>query len=286
MKKILTVLLCILNGGVVCALPMGNPADASLLCDGLFREGHCADPCDPCLSWCEGMSFRLGFYGDYVFEKHMEADIKAHPDIEHMTLMTNASYFAVNFWDRFDFFATLGASKMTVQAVGSTFSGAVGVFDSLVNLETNTNFSWSLGARAMIWECGSTLFGLEGQYFRNCSPIHRICVSEDLCVFPDKDLEATYAAWQVGIGLAHRIHFLVPYAGIKWSGASASFGKALVDFNPPTPGSTIVLNNIQNKHYFGYAVGISLVDCEKMALVVEGRWLDETALYVGGHLRF
>ncbi len=80
-------------------------SEASLLHDGLFWEGHCgADPCDPCLTWCDAFSLRVGFYGDYVFNRHMRIH---HPSggnshqLETFQLFTNAGYLALNLWEPF-----------------------------------------------------------------------------------------------------------------------------------------------------------------------------------------
>ncbi len=83
MKKIIFTILTILSCGGAYALPVGNPSDASLLYDGLIWEGHCADMCDPCVTWCDAFSVRIGFYGDYVFNRHMQVDtIEDQSDIE------------------------------------------------------------------------------------------------------------------------------------------------------------------------------------------------------------
>jgi len=91
-----------------------------------------------------------------------------------------------------------------------------------------------------------------------------------------------YQEWQIGIGISHRINILVPYIGVKWSRARADFDQALVAL----PSFSALLNDIQNKKLWGYAVGISLVDCEKTSLAIEGRWGDEKAVYVNSQIRF
>ncbi len=73
MKKWIFCSLCLLSSGAVYALPVGNPAEASLLTNGIFfSPGVNCNPCDPCFSWFDIWSLKLGFYGDYVFNRHLK----------------------------------------------------------------------------------------------------------------------------------------------------------------------------------------------------------------------
>lgn len=279
MKKLFMSMISLLACGAAFALPVGNPSDASLLCDGLIWEGHCGDPCDPCLSWCDAWSFRVGFYGDYVFNRHLEVDNDAidNPDIEHAEIYTNAGYFAFNMYDRFDVFATLGATNLRLETNASAFRGTT---NSRFVLETETAFSWSIGARATIWECGCTSLGAEGQYFRTCPDIRYVDVGYTSGNYPDGILDARYWEWQVGLGVAHRINMFVPYVAVKYSRGHLDLDTASLT------SPTATLYNSDTKKHWGYAVGVSLVDCEKASLTVEGRFADEKALHVNGQIRF
>lgn len=276
MKKLLVTVLTFLTCGAVYALPVGNPADASLLCDGLILEGHCGDPCDPYLTWCDAFSVRFGFYGDYVFNRHLEIDShESDAIIEHTHLTTNAGFIAANFWDRFDLFTTLGITNFSIDTNVSAFSPTSG---PRLEIESSSRFSWSLGVRGTIWECGCTSLGAEGQYFFTHSDIRRVTLSSLVSVYPD-NVDSKYREWQIGLGLAHRINVFVPYVAVKWSRAKVSFDNALVI-------PDVSLTNLQSEKDWGFAVGVSLVDCEKTSLTVEGRWCDERALYVNGQIRF
>ena len=277
MKKLFMTMLSVLACGAVYALPVGNPADASLLCDGLFWEGHCGDPCDPCLTWCDAWSFRIGFYGDYVWNRHMEVDDHG-PDIEQTELFTNAGFIAFNLYDRVDIFGTLGATNIFIDTNATAFHGGI---DDRLEIETETHFSWSVGGRATLWECGCTSLGVEGQYFYTKPDVTRVTQAATASVYPgNHQVQAKYREWQVGVGIAHRINMLVPYIAVKWASSQLIFDHAI-------PGiGTVVLDNLESKKYFGYAVGVSLVDCEKASLTVEGRFADEKALYVNGQIRF
>jgi major outer membrane protein len=185
MKKLITMACALLFAGGIYALPVGNPADARLLTTGIFCEGSCqeCDLCDPCFSWCDAFSFRFGFYGDYVFNRHLcisnsDFDDDNDRDIEHTEIFTNAGYLALNFCNRFDLFATLGQTNLFLETSARDFvlhglmHGIVVITamphdvrtpldlaSSRFFLETSDRFSWSVGANGILWECGCWTLG-------------------------------------------------------------------------------------------------------------------------------
>jgi major outer membrane protein len=284
MKKLYVTLLTVLACGAAYALPVGNPSDASLLCDGLLWEGHCGDPCDPCLSWCDAFSIRVGFYGDYVFDRNLEIDTnESEKDIERTRLNTNAGLIVANFWDRFDVFTVLGATNLFIetnaQAFSSPFAG------TRFEIETNSSFCWSLGARGTIWECGCTTLGAEFQYFYARPEVNRVSIGATDSIYPDK-VDAKYREWQIGAGISHRINMFVPYVAVKWSRSKLNFDNATFVFTTPSALGTAILPHLESPKEWGFAVGVSLVDCEKASLTIEGRFGDEQALHVNGQIRF
>lgn len=291
MKKLVVTMLTVLTCGAAYALPVGNPSEASLLTDGVFCEGKCCDWCDPCFNWCDAFSFRVGFYGDYNFNRHMEiGDINEDADrhggqVSEFQVWTNAGYLALNFCNRADIFATLGASSLN-------FDGNARNFDLLdttgewLDVESETTFSWSVGGRITLWECGCTTLGIEGQYFSFRPDIKRITEAATFTAYPsddDSDSDHRFSDWQVGLGISHRINMLVPYVAVRWG--QASYDADNSTFALPNE-HTIIMQDMENSKDWGYAVGVSLVDCEKAMLTVEGRFASEKALYVNGQFRF
>lgn len=276
MRKFLVTTMILL---VTCrsqALPINNPSDPNLLCDGLFFYGCCGHPSDPYLKWWNAFSLRAGFYGDYVFDRHLKTWESSSRIIERTKMYTNAASIILNIWDRTDIFTTLGETNLTID----TNSSAFGFMNrDRIHLETENEFSWSVGARTKIWECGSTMFGVEGQYFSTHPRVSRIDLAGNR-FYPSKG--SKYQEWQIGLGIAHRIHLFVPYVGVKWSGCNWRLrGESLA------LGEEIIrLHSLKNKNHFGFAVGCSLVECEKISLTVEGRWGDEKAVSVFAEGRF
>ncbi|WP_322632015.1 porin [Chlamydia trachomatis] len=228
MKKLLKSVLvfaALSSASSLQALPVGNPAEPSLMIDGILWEGFGGDPCDPCTTWCDAISMRMGYYGDFVFDRVLKTDVNkefqmgAKPTTttgnavapstltarenpaygRHMQdaeMFTNAACMALNIWDRFDVFCTLGASSGYLKGNSASFN-LVGLFgnnenqtkvsngafvpnmsldQSVVELYTDTAFAWSVGARAALWECGCATLGASFQYAQSKPKVEELNV--------------------------------------------------------------------------------------------------------------
>lgn len=341
MKKLLKSALLFAVGSTASlqALPVGNPAEPSLLIDGTMWEGTSGDPCDPCATWCDAISIRAGFYGDYVFDRVLKTDVTKTVDdmaaalttttpatgvdtataatrdnaaygkhIHDAEWATNAAYLALNIWDRFDVFCTLGASSGYFKAGSDAFS-VVGLFGTsqttiaddrpnvfltqgVVELYTDTSFSWSIGARGALWECGCATLGAEFQYAQSKPKVETLnvfCTPAQFTVhkprgykntpFPlptDAGTEAAantksatiqYHEWQAGLALSYRLNMLVPYLGVKWS--RASFDADNIRIAQPKLAEAILKLTAWNPTFLGSATQIqgtnTLVDFMQIA---------------------
>ncbi len=290
MRKLLVASFIIFAGKFCYALPVGNPSEASFLCDGWIFVGH--HGYNPCLTWCDAFSLRAGFYGNYVFERHFRNHKhrpKDYKQLDHFRYFTNALYMAFNIWDRADLFGTIGATTLHLEGNVSNFAPftalPVGQNGSRITFVTDSSFSWSIGGRYTLFRCCCTSIGVEAEYFRTDAPVRRSILARLSSDFFDnrcQALRALYSEWQVGIGISQCLCcHLIPYAAIKWSGARLRW----LDFDKQTNVNHITLNDLMDKKLWGYAIGLSIIDCCKTALTVEGRFGDEKALYVNAQLR-
>nr|AMO26059.1 major outer membrane protein [Chlamydia pecorum] len=305
------------------ALPVGNPAEPSLLIDGTIWEGMSGDPCDPCATWCDAISLRVGFYGDYVFDRVLKTDVskmflmgtaptspnsaadsnttaeRANPAYgKHMhdaEWFTNAGYIALNIWDRFDIFCTLGATSGYFKGNSASFNliGLIGISGStldqkypnasisngVVELYTDTTFSWSVGARGALWECGCATLGAEFQYAQSKPRVQELNVLSNVAQFtvhkPQgyvgqslplptnagtsnasdlKNATINYHEWQVGAALSYRLNMLVPYIGIQWS--RATFDADTIQVAQPKLASPIFNLTTWNPTLLGQATSV------------------------------
>ncbi len=206
------------------------------------------------------------------------ANIATHKNMTQSELYTNAGYLALNIWDRFDVFCTLGTTNAYIKGSSAAFNliGLIGkaadpgnttdsdktrpnsdVSNAFVELYTDAEFSWSIGARGALWECGCATLGAEFQYAQAKPEISQINVVSNVAQFSishpkgfvgdlaklplpydattkapilskAKSVTADFSEWQVGLALAYRLNFISPYIGIKWSRAKIDFDGAYV----------------------------------------------------------
>jgi major outer membrane protein len=293
MKKLVLTMLMLLTCGASYALPVGNPAEASLFLNGAWWDNNsCCDPSNPCFSWSEAFSIRVGYYGDFVFNRHLK--VKREPDhrtksIQKTRINTNAGYLAFNFCNRLDFFTTLGATDLNIRTNGSAFSTTP--INELVELNFNSQFSWSVGGRVTIWQCDCFAIGIEGQYFHTRAELDNIVLYDTgtILYFNGSERRRNYKEWQAGLGAAYRIATscptiaFVPYAAVKWADAKHRLNNTFIE---PTAAATLFnLGRLGVKKHWGWAAGITLELCDIIGVTAEGRWGDERALYINGQFR-
>ncbi len=198
-----------------------------------------------------------------------------HKNMTQSELYTNAGYLALNIWDRFDVFCTLGTTNAYIKGSSNAFNliGLIGknaaidaddlpnanVGNAFIELYTDAEFSWSVGARGVLWECGCATLGAEFQYAQAKPEISQINVVSNVAQFSiahpkgfvgedaklplhksgsvpmfsadmtkAKSVSANHSEWQVGLALAYRLNFISPYVGIKWSRAKIDFDGAYI----------------------------------------------------------
>jgi len=283
MKKNLALILSLLTCCIGYALPVGDPAAASLFHQGVYIKKSC----DDCSSW----SFRTGFYGNYVFNRYLEIDDSQgrKGEIPTTKINTNSGYLVLNFCDRVDLFSSIGASSLTLRYHRG--------IDSLVPTSTpeqsavfETAFSWSIGGRATLWKCRGFYLGLEGEYFCTSPEVKRLDLINRF--FYTDNTRVPYREWQIGLGTSYVLMMgcptaqLVPYVAIKASRASLSNFSSLAE----NPGGSLsfvyVLPKLISQKSFGYVIGTTLALYDMIAITAEGRFGDEQALYINGQFRF
>lgn len=294
MKKLVMSVLSSLASLSVFALPIGNPSDPRLLSQGTCLESGACNICeifDPCFDWFKAWSVRFGYYGDFVFNRNLQIEgsgLGQGRVIRKAEINTNAGFLAVNFCDFADLFTTLGASDIRLQTRENSWF-LTGVSDG--ELLTSTSFSWSIGARASVfnWRCFTV--GVEGQYFRTSPDITTYITGfEELFNYFNDNNQATYHEWQFGIGLSYAFRAvcpdlaLVPYLGAKWS--RCHFNTHNFQFNKAGTGNLLTIFDLESHKRWGYAIGMTFTMCDRIGVTVEGRFADEKALYVNGQIRF
>ena len=280
MKKLVLSFLSILTCGTVLALPVGNPANPKLYSNHLwFGDCQWDDSCSPCSSWWDAFGLRLGYYGDFVYQRSLQfGDVNTIPET---SIATNAGLVVVNVCDWLDLFGNVGVSS---------FSSATRLPEEglLLNLNFSSTLSYGGGGRLTLWNRDNFYLGVEGQYFYSKTELDSFEPYGSGFVtyfFSGDERNANYSEWQVGLACAYRFidganFSMVPYAGIQF---------AQVDWELTSVGTPSLLTfslDAEEQQLVGWALGMTALIRDMIGVTVEGRWANEKALSVMGQLSF
>jgi len=281
MKKLLSTLIAAacLYITKTSALPLGNPSEASLFCTSIGKTIESGPSCPS----FEGLDFSVGYYGDYVFNRNLETIAGKH--IDYSRINTNAGYLAISCWDMWELFATLGASKFSLNTslVAFNIDNPSPRFDFI----TSTAFSWSIGAHGTLWQYKCLYFGAMVQYFTSKPHTEVWFIRTNISARSNHD-RSRYSEWQFGAGMSYRYNcYFAPYIAIKWSRALWEFNDQAL-FLTSGGDSVATLTNLQSSKEWGCVAGLSFAPfaCERVAVSVEGRFGDEAAVHVKGQLYY
>lgn len=271
MKKL--VLTLFFTTKALLALPVGNPADPTTLLSGLFWNDCPQDPC------CAIFSFKFGFYGDYVFNRNLSVrndSISNSKNLEKTTLSTNAGYLILGIYERADLFATFGTTNLTFEGQNIFTTGRF-------SLNADSFFSWSVGGRWTLWQCGLTSIGIESQFFAWKPAVSRVSfASSGLSIHP-RGLNLNWQEWQIAGGISHRFKHLIPYIAVKYT---RCFAKYRINTKLFEPFDFFSPSRFESQKRWGYAFGLSLIDVCRMSVTTEARFGDEKAFHLNGQIRF
>lgn len=272
-KYLLVTLFCMQIGS---ALPMYNPAQASLLTNGVCCEARPINYCDP---W-DSMSLNIGFTGSYVLDHQMVSNLRNDKDvIRDFSIRTNASYLALNICEFVELFSTIGASDISVnwppKAVNKPNSS------TKLRMELETAYSLSFGGRATAYQCDNYFFGFEIEYFRTKPSILSIDAT------PVSQINYKYNEWQISGGGAYLISLgsidFVPYLGIHYGRTYFSAQQQEV-IDPD--GDRLMFITLAQQNHVGYTFGTTMIGCQKIQISAEATFISEVAFTFNSSFRF
>jgi major outer membrane protein len=275
MKRFFITLITMVCGAGY-ALPVGNPFDPIL-----FSEQNAC-------TYNPWWNARIGFYGDYVFERYGKlTGNENHQNLAHTSLHTNACLLVANMWNRVELFATLGATHIRIRAHTEALAG------NNVFFETDTGFSWSVGGRGIAYRWHNWVLGIEAQYFSATPRVNFVRNEATFGVTPTINYfnkTVNYHEWQIGSALAVCLNAdcyglkPVPYLAVKWSGIRADFDG--VSSPGGFLGGILVFDRVEEQHPVGFAVGMTLIGGCRLSINLEGRFADERAFSLNSQYRF
>lgn len=285
----LSLLFLLVSASTLRALPMQTPIEASLFERGILGESRAGGYRMPNSCYLNRCSFRVGFYGDYVFNHYLENSATNQP-IECVKTYTNSGYVALNVFDNMDFFATVGATKLLIETPSDTLGFLVLNVGGLSHFDFSSALSWSVGARTTVWQCGGFGVGVEGQYFQTRPTLNFLDVIANIN-YPTEDVAILYKQWQVGLGACYSYSLfcpsvcLTPYVGLtaNWVRIDTN------DLGLPVLNSTpafVVLEEMKSSKIWGFAFGVSCGAGEVALITAEGRFGNEKAFSISGQFAF
>jgi hypothetical protein len=108
--------------------------------------------------------------------------------------------------------------------------------------------------------------------------------------YPENTNTSFYNEWQVGVGASYRMegygNSLIPYIAIKFAGSELQQRNGYYIGNNAFQTDVVSQSDLKNSKSVGFAVGMTATSADKGGITVEGRFADESAVFVNGQIRF
>jgi hypothetical protein len=258
MNKVILFLVGMLSCTLLEALYFGNPMEPEIIDRGIILSPE---------NWA---SARVGYEGNYVFNRRLEARDGSTGGIDEFQYLLNQGVATVNFLDRFEVYGSFGA-------MSASFSNRPHVDHKRREYQTNDAFSWGVGGRAELFHWGESVLGVGGSYQFARPPMKWNTLDG---VSSSTSAILHYGEWQVGVGMSHRIDPFIPYIAVLYSHVGASVTKISHDFLPHSDFKMV------SREHWGLAMGCSFSTSEIFDLGVEVRLFDEEAISLAGSAKF
>lgn len=242
-----------------CALYLGNPAAPEIIEEGFFI------PEDTFLK------VKVGYQLDVTFDRRLKSYAGADARVDQYEMIMNQGVVTLNAVDRVEGYASVGAVK-------STFSHRPQPNHARREYQTNERVTWGVGGRIILFEWGNSFIGIAGGY--QWAFPHIKWDALDGAAFTTS-ATMKYREWQVGLGIAHQVDFLVPYAAVKYSNVQAKLSSLR---------SNLELNHshfkMRNRSHYGLVLGCTLTTGKIFDFTIESRMIDEQAISFAGNAKF
>lgn len=258
--KILLAFAAILG---IHAAPIGNTASPDLIEKGIFSSSDYR------------VDIRAGYEGDFVTDGRMNQFEQGTGRVDCYQQNTNSGTFTLNFVDRLDIYGVFGSSDTKAEWRIST-----GDEIHRLEMKTQQNFLWAVGARAILYEWCKISLGMGGRYSEcDYAPEHFF---SDGIAEPVLGTFCHWRQWQVNLDFSYKIKIFTPYIGVKYSDEKTHLGNFTVPIASDGSGS----NSFQNRDPVGLYLGCALSNGHYFMVNLEGRLIDEEAVTISAELRF
>ena len=261
--KLLLLLIGLL--GWLHAAPIGNPSFPSIIQKGIFvSRNHSID-------------LRSGYEGDFVIDGNLRQHDWGQGDVDTYKQWNNSGSLTINAINRLDLYAILGGSNTKTNW---RFENPTNQGITRIELETDTDLLWAVGARAILCEWFNTTLGAGGRYSSCMNHPHSF--KSNGITTAQMGAEIEFKEWQINMDVSYRIDVFIPYIGAKYLSAKSD----LTGFTVPISASLTGNNSFENGSPVGVYLGCTLSSGHYFMFNIEGRLIDEDAITVSGEFRF
>jgi hypothetical protein len=255
MKKLIAAFLCIPS---LYALYLGNPAEPQIIDEGFF------------ISQDSLFSVKVGYQGDFVFDRKLRAFDGATGRIDRFNIWMNQGVLTLNILDRFEAYASVGS-------ITTSFWDRPHIDHQRREYETHDKWTAGGGLKLIVMQWGNTVLGADGKLQYGAPHIKWATVDG---ISYATGARVVYREWQVGLAVSHTVDLFTPYIG-----ATYSHVKGEVEHLSHTvyPRSHF---KFRCRDHFGMAVGCSLSSGKKVDLNLEARMFSEQAVTGAANVKF
>jgi hypothetical protein len=248
-------------GGGAEAAPVGNPSFPRIIDQGI---------CIPKSSW---LTVRTGYEGDFVSDARLEQTGGGR--VDDFEQQTNSGTLTATILERLDLFGIFGSSRAEAD-------WRISVEEEIrrLEIESDYDFLWGVGARALLLIWGNANLGLGGRY--SVAKYNLSWATVDGISQETSGSRLNWDEWQVDLDLSYQIDFMIPYLGIKYSSVRSELHA--VEFEVANGGGAE--NTFKERNPVGAVIGCTISNGKYFLLNVEGRLIDEEAVTVSADLKF
>lgn len=240
------------------ALYEGNPAEPQIIDQGFF------------IAQDSLISVKVGYQGDWVFNRKLRAMGGAHGRIDQFSIFINQGVATFNLLDRAELYVNAGS-------MDAIFFHRPHVDNKRREYQSHDRWTLGGGSRILLMQWGNTCLGVDGKFQYSAPHIKWIAVDG---VSHNSGAHFTYREWQVGIAFSHTVDIFTPYIG-------ATYSNVHVHVDGLT--STVFHHShfkMVNPNRFGMALGCTLCSGKKVDLNFEARLFAEQAATAAGNVKF
>lgn len=221
------------------------------------------------------MGIRIGYQHDQVFNRNLKKRGQLEGNVSTVSQMYDQGVLTMNFWDRVDVFASLGAMSIYVSD-----RQKINTSHFQLEYQTSDNFTWGTGLRAAIINWKSTVFGASANY-QYANPKVNWNTVEGLTF--SNTAKVRWSEWQVGVAVAQQIDIFTPYIGVNYSKVSSTVHNIAKD---PLIPSYPTRFKMKSRNHFGMALGCDFSNEKYFDLGIEMQLISERAFTIKADIRF